>query len=549
MLNKKKVLIIEDFHRLRISLHEMLEACGFEVYSAGTVADGRRLAEQLWGKLDVAVLDMRLDDPNERQTTGADIGIEFHNSRKMFPPETLIYSIYAEINYYRLALKLGAAAYLSKLEDDIDDVVRYVRVLSLRRALNGENPKTAIAITRIAAQSKSPSEAIEIFCRQVLKPEFEACLGAPFMILFTAEGETQNCANSADLPLGNHHFYDTLQALAHGKGNVTEPFVLEVNELETPLDRETALLYERLNNAAFLPLSLSNNWRLSIGILRERLQTEGEVASVNAKELCRVLAQYLRPTVLENIMSIWSQWAELRATRTSTAKLCLSVGNEIKDALETVELERLEALADDLNDTGQLLFELENRNWQTESEAVSVRDVIHSTWELIPHESDKAPFKPDVQGDCTVQAQRSDLEIIFSRMLQWFAHRCTQTPLGVEPLIRITCEMTADGATITFEDHSYRLPDKLRRDMFAPFTQAISTPFADIKSAAPAGGEADDKTGQRSLRSGRYLPLYLAQMLVEGRYHGLLADRSDEIQERHYGHRILMQLPATETTV
>jgi hypothetical protein len=43
---------------------------------------------------------------------------------------------------------------------------------------------------------------------------------------------------------------------------------------------------------------------------------------------------------------------------------------------------------------------------------------------------------------------------------------------------------------------------------------------------------------------GTYFPLYLVKMLVEGRYHGLLKDQSDEITAHPYGHRIVMQLPA-----
>jgi hypothetical protein len=35
-------------------------------------------------------------------------------------------------------------------------------------------------------------------------------------------------------------------------------------------------------------------------------------------------------------------------------------------------------------------------------------------------------------------------------------------------------------------------------------------------------------------------------MLVEGRYHGLLKDRSDEIEQHSYGHRILVRFPANK---
>jgi hypothetical protein len=122
-------------------------------------------------------------------------------------------------------------------------------------------------------------------------------------------------------------------------------------------------------------------------------------------------------------------------------------------------------------------------------------------------------------------------------------------PLDIERVIQINCEATDSGATITFEDNSHRLPKRLREDLFAPFTQAISTPFADIDGANRNANHGSTGKAERShLNTGRYLPLYLAKMLVEGRYHGLLEDHSDEITERNYGHRILMQFPAANKT-
>jgi DNA-binding NarL/FixJ family response regulator len=548
MTNKKKMLIIEDREDQRLSLKNILESRGFEVYSAGNADEARQLAELHWDDLDVVILDMRLNDPNEPRTTGADIGIEFRKKKKTFPPESLIYSIENQIDYYRLALQLGAAAYLLKEVDNLLVVVQHAKVLALRRALNGENPKITAEVARIAVCSKSPSEAILTFCRRVLKPEFDSCLGAPFVILFTEGNTTRNCADNAGLPIGDSALYHTLQALAHGNGNLTDPFILETSKLEMATDQETALLHEKLNLAAFLPLSLSSNQRLSIGILHQEESKEVPVPTDN-NALCKLLAQYLRPTMLENMMSIWSQWTELRATRTSTAKLCLSVGQEIKNSIETAELERLDDLADDLNDTGQLLIQLESRNWQDENDTLSVKEVVAAAWEWIVRDEGELTTKLDIQGDCSVRAQRSDLEIIISRLLQWFSYRSKATPVDVEPIIKIECAVSQGAATVLFEDNSYRLPQKLREDMFAPFTQAISIPFADIARTKPKVMGLDTEIAAKGHpNAGRYLPLYLAKMLVEGRYHGLLEDHSDEIKERSYGHRIILQLSGASKT-
>ena len=566
-MTKKKVLIIEDHEPLRISLHESLEARGFEVYSAGRVAEARELAEKYWGDLDVAVLDMRLEDPEEPYTTGADIGIEFRNAKSSFPPESLIYSAFAEIDYYRLALKLGVAVYLSKAADSINDVVRHVKVLALRRALNGENRTTSDHVARIAAQSQTRSEAIVKFCQNLLKPEFELCLGAPFVILFSEGSITRNCADNAGLPQGSSAFYHTIQALAHGKGNLTEPFILETNELETPTDDETARLYEKLNQAAFVPLSISQDFRLSIGIMQQKEsestpleENESRPLPEDAKALCKVLAQYLRQTVIENMLNIWSQLTELRATRFNTAKLCLFVGQELKDSLPVedendpalVEAsgKRLRDLADDLNETGQLLMHLENRRWDDKSDPVSVKEVAEMAWGWITQSEEDPSQGFMVEGDCTVEADRNDLEIAISRLLHWFSQRREYTPYGAEPLVSVICKAAPDGPTIIFEDKSHRLNEKLREDMFVPFTQAVPIPFMSetevLERSAAAPDVAAAEGGRKQKLTGRYLPLYLAKMLVEGRYHGTLEDHSDDedLKDLTYGHRIVMQFPS-----
>jgi DNA-binding NarL/FixJ family response regulator len=544
---KKTVLIIEDREAMRLSLHVNLEKRGFKVYSAGDVDSANLLADLHWEELDVLVLDMVLKEPpsGESQITGADIAIKFRRQKRSFPPESLIYSIQKEVFYYRLALKLGAAAYLDKDRSGVSVVGQYVGVLALRRALHGDNPRIVNEITRIAVHSRTKADAILTFCRRVLEPEFESCLGGvPFVILFTEDGTTQNCADNAGLPKGRRDFYHDLQAYAHGEGNPTKPFVLDTHKLNKPADEETALLYQKLNRATFLPVSLSNNLKLSIGLLHRENQAE-QKGPTEEEILCKALAEYLRPTVLENIMSIWSQWTELRATRNSTAKLCLSVGQEIKDSVESEDIEQLEDLANDLKDTGQYLTQLESRNWFEGSNNISIREVVTAAWDVVAPGEGQPPIRLELRGDCSVQARSDDVVIIISRLLQWFVYRSKAIPVGVEAVIRLECVVTDNTVTVTFEDNSYRLPKKLREDLFMPFTQAISTPFAELEQLKlTREAEADEPTETGRQNSGRYLPLYLAKMLVEGRYQGFLDDHSDDITEHSYGHRIVMQLPA-----
>lgn len=536
MSTKKKVIVIEDNDRVRKPLAKLLRRAGFEVYEAANKTEGFELADHWWGDLDVAVLDMHLSEiPSEKvddESTGAGIAIKLRQTKRSFPPEFLIFSNKNEINYYDLALRLGAARYLFKGKDNADDVVRHIRVLALRRALNGENPKTAAEVARIAVHSRSKPEAILEFCRGILKEEFESCLGAEFLILFTQDDTTQICAyhinfgekqGSFELP-DDHWLYHRLQALAHGEGNLSIPFVLESARLEDAGDDRLDQLKTKLDGAAFLPLSLSSDLKLSIGILRD--QTEDASSPNDAEALCTVLSQYLRPTVLENILTIWSQWTELRATLSSTARLCLSVGQEL--AGNATNQDHLKSLAADLRETGQYLTQL-GRKSQLNVEQMSITEILASEWQWIAPTD--YPMELTVDGDCTVEMQRSDLQMILSRLMQWLAYRGKLTPLDVMAGISVSCETSNGMASIKFEDRSDRLDKKLRRELFAPFTQAVPVPapFAEIVGRA----------------GGRYLPLYLAKMLVEGRYHGTLSDQSDGITDRNYGHRILMQLPVS----
>jgi len=148
-----------------------------------------------------------------------------------------------------------------------------------------------------------------------------------------------------------------------------------------------------------------------------------------------------------------------------------------------------------------------------------------------------------------IEADRRDLEVAVSRLLYWLAQRRAATPVDEAPLVTVQCRDDSDGLTVIFEDKSQRLHEKLRLEMFAPFSQAIEIPFgfeAMTISESDTGAQFAGDEKDRNL--GRYLPLYLAKMLVEGRYHGRLEDRSDDedIKNKSYGHRIMMQFPRPE---
>jgi DNA-binding response OmpR family regulator len=544
MSNKKRVLVVEDNPTEFEELEKELKNSGFEVFMARNSVEARQQASKHWADLDVAVLDNELNDPYDPGITGAGIAIEFRHETP-FPPESIIFSAKDNLDYYRLALQLGAAAYLDKREmrSNFRPLIDHVSVLALRRAINPANPELLARIAQIAARSKNESDAIRTFCRSVLAKEIKSCLNRSFLLLLTQDGDTQNCAYDPEL-LQTSPIYSALQDFAHG--NLTEPQVLEKGKLGSPSDATMAALYNTMDQTVFLPLSSTPDMRLSIGLLKNK--TEPQRHPRGSENLCRILAQYFRPTVLASIGIIRMQFAELHATRMSIVKLCLAVGQDITYGLSTIDkkqardLELLSDLADDLNETGQYLDLLDNP--EEEIKSIPLQETIETAWDSVaPFGDDSMIERPRVRGGCEVRARKSDLELIFSRLFQWFVYRAKTVPLNVKPAIKINCESNDDGVKITFEDNSHRLPKTLREDLFAPFTQAIPTPFAAIGDQRKATKTVGRKSAKGSLAPGRYLPLYLAKFLVESRYRGLLGDRSDEITEHSYGHRILMQFP------
>jgi hypothetical protein len=202
-------------------------------------------------------------------------------------------------------------------------------------------------------------------------------------------------------------------------------------------------------------------------------------------------------------------------------------------------------LASDLDNTGQLLRGLEDRRWEAKSELVSIKEIAENSWRLITTDEENPEKSFAVEGDCVVEADRDDLKIAVSRLLHWLAQRRELTPAGEEPLVTVQCTDEGGSPTIVFEDKSQRLNKKLRKDMFVPFSQAVPVPFTpEVKTEESQGIAAEAAAGKREDKpEGRYLPLYLAKMLVEGRYGGSLKDHSDDvdIKDRKYGHRIVMQ--------
>lgn len=539
----KTVVIVEDQEVQRLALESALERRGFNVKSAATVAEARYAIEYLGEETDVMVLDMRLEDPNEPAMTGADIGIEVQKEHPNWSPEYLIQSSFAEVNYYRLALRLGAAAYLSKTETRQSDVIQHVRALALKRALRLERPRVAEILRSISESTRNLSEAVRKFCGEILAAELDACLGTPYILLLTDESGTQNFATNTDLPIGYEAIYTTLQALAHGISDFSAPYKVSehgMRYLPAPGNPNEFRLYERLPGAVFIPLANVKNFRLALGLFEPQ---QGEIKyPEDIEKFAAVLTQYVRSTIVEHFLRILVQLdSRKRAMLQSTSRLCLSLGQEQQSIIqESVAADQLQEgsnahyelvrMAEDLWETGTILANVTSTNSEEEYVPVEIKEIIEKAFLELEAGMPLDGIKFNIEGSCLIEAKQDDLYIVVIRVLQWLAQRTIETPLNLEPEIVVRCANEYGTSQIIFEDRSKRLPKQLRDRLYLPFFISAIPP-ADVKLPGP----------------GLYLPLYLAKMLIEEKYGGRLDDKSDDL-EGDVGHRLVISFGSVGRT-
>jgi len=474
--------------------------------------------------------------------TGAELGLEARKILRRLPPEFLIFSGYKQTDYYEAALTLDAAAYLVKVEVGQEDVIRHIRSLCLRRALSFEREEIDRKISEIADSSPTPVEAVVNFCRRLLAPEMQACIGIPSIFLLTDDKGTQNCGSDADVPVGYDHAYEKIQALAQGSVNLTEPFVFEMSKVSAPSDEQSYNINLRLNRAAFLPLFVVHGMRLSIGILQPDKTLH---LREDPFKLGSILTSYLRPAIIEHLLRILSQLTETNARRKTliqhTSRFCLWTGQEqlaiLEEAKEKGEFDsskecfqKFKTLSEDLRLTGDFLSRLalkaEN---ERKVETLHAAEIVKEAWREITEQFDAEGIAfEEIGEDVTLPIARGDLLLSTLRVFQWMAQRKDRVPSGNQ---RISVEYANRNsrAEITFTDQSRRLGERLRAMLFEPFTQANFTPSLP-------------KEKDEEKRPGLYVPLFLARMLVEVKYNGWLLDKTDKL-ENTQGHSFVMSFP------
>jgi ActR/RegA family two-component response regulator len=550
----KRVLVVENEPGLRTTYARDLTDRGFDVFSAGTIKEARLIIDELGETVDVALLDMRLeDDPDEPQTSGAELGLMLKKRCNAVVPEFLIRSAYAEIGYFKSAFELGAAVYLSKNDTGRDDVIRHVRALMLRHHLKMDNPNMMGDLNRIAAASKDTADSIKTFCEQVLAPKLSDCLGPSFILLLTDERGTRICATNADVPLGYSPAFDTLQAITHANADQSVPYVFEPRHLAGGT-REEASLFETMEGAAFVSLASARDYRLSLGILKPN---RGEKFPEEPHELAKVIVKYVRPVVCDSFILALTRLVEAQletkrqTTLESMSQFCLFLGQDqlamLNEGVAAGELspesaihQRLRMLAEDMEETGAILMNVSKSESDSHSVSIDMPELIDGVWSSLKMDWGLEDVSLQLEGRCSVKADEQDIYIVVARVLQWLAQRKAATEPPQEPTITVRCESDENCARLIFEDRSRRLPPRLRERLFEPFTLAVPSARSVIALHQGAEGGGDEGTKALRHRPG-YLPLYLAKILVVEKYGGSLEDKTTEM-EGEVGHRLLMEL-------
>lgn len=531
-MDEQITLIIEDSEPQREALALALARRGLPARVAATADEARAVIKELGERLAVLVLDMRLEDPGDPTITGANLGLEVVASKPRRLPEFLILSAYSLLEYYKLAVQLGAAAYLPKEGTRIEPAIRHIRAMLIRRNLSLDDAKVSERVTQIAEASQWLSEAAAKFCREVMVPVLTAYLGAPYVICINDDHDTQIINDGAELLPALRHLYEELENLTHGQV-AAQPWTLNEDTLLelTGGAAAGATWAKNLIGASFLPLSVGPQIRITVGVLRGTQPLAEE-----PRELVAILAQYLQRSVLEPLLCTLAQCIKSKARR--EAKLlshsCSYIAQEQLGILAQAQqlgsiatdseaFQQLMALAGALRDTGQTLMLLEDDRPRVAGAPVTMRQLIQTALEDLPDPAQAGRFHL-AKGDCeVVAAARDDLFIAVARILQWFAQRLAAAPSGRAPMVHIACG-TDKGAFVSFTDNSPRLNEQSRQRLFAPFAQPV-----------PAAGKELEGPGL-------HFPLYLAKTLIELKLNGSLVDASDELPGE-VGHQLVMRFP------
>ena len=457
-----------------------------------------------------------------------------------YPPEFLIHSSYSDADYYSLALKLRPAAYLSKEECRQEELINHIRALAAYHGLKAERPNVTKQIKDIAETSKDTGKVLITFCKELLIPEFTSSLGTRFVLLATSKGRTESVSFGVQLPEFDPS-YDLVQSLILSEYRGGDPFIFEYAKSAALTKKRGNAVLKSMDKIAFISLASTDNIHLSLGLVQE--DPSVRPLAGKAVDLAKLLAHYCKSITFEHLLNILSAQIDARQRELIrvTSQFCLFVGQEelsiLDDAAESESwdttgpyFQKLESLANELRETGTRLLPVAGGDEYAAEYLIhkgleneyKVAPIVESIWEELKEEFPTQTLH--ITGDCRVNIPLDDFRIVISRFLQWFIQRFHE--VKGECLIYVNLADFEGGSEIIIEDSSRRLSKVLRERLFVPFAQPIFV--------------KQDTNGHQYGRF--YLALYLVKVLVEMKYHGIIEDRSDEIQEE-VGHRFSIRFP------
>jgi len=539
----KNVWIVENNESLRLSQMLNLEERGFNVRGFENRDQVRQVVSESPEEVDVAVLDINLEDKAET-TTGLDAGEDIVKNQPALPPKRIVYSDHTGAEYYEAATKSGVDDYIPKATPN-GDIVLYnqVRTAGLVRALSPVRTEISEKIERIAEQSLNRVDEARKICLEVIAPEVDACLDVPCIFLLSRGPKTEILGHKN--AAGVEAFLKAAQVqdkiFAEKEKQDTKPLSLSPEDLNASLE-DVNDSFAQLERSGFLPLFEEDDQRLSIGILSAPLD-DYFWEEKDPLHFARNLIRELPEPIVKQFKYLAHVKAIIENTKLKhTSEFCLYVGetqiNALAESLEEREIEannacfrRLKRLADDLRRTGIEFSRLiEASRTETDigdGKKTSADEVINEAWDMIKSRGNTLELRQS-GPDLELTIPRRDLLVAALRMLEWLAQRQDKIPSGAPRAVEVVYGNERGHAAISFKDHSRRLGGQIRRRLFEPFTQGTTT-SANTKN-------------QGDTQPGLYLPLYLAKTLLTVKNHGSLEDCTDELKSEH-GHCFVFTFP------
>lgn len=571
--NAKRVFVLEDQPNQLETYVRLLKRRGFEVVGAKNREDVEQVLKSD-ESFDLLLLDMNLkDDPGllELNLYGSDIGELLVTKQAAWPPEVLVMTAYStRVDFWRKAFAVGATVFLEKRELSLEETINYVCIMLLRRAVSLRNPRCNEVIGEVLNRGGRERRVLEEFFQRLVVPEFDACLGLPFIMVLEYANASADEAPAPPPLAAEATLSEQLAELVVKASyyvqvhDVKEPFRLdeevfqpapllapnsasdvffstrlaELLRAEEQSDAAVALT-ELLEDAAFIPLQLTPDVRLSLLLVKEKthLETFEELYPLSlAKLMVKHSLDSLRMTLTNLIERLKNEQKIKQMQLQELARFCEYVGAETKRITFGVEAERfvpeentsfqrLNLLADELSEAGEFLNNLSQEN-SYPSRRLMLRQVVQQAWDGLAQGGPGPSVALSFHGDCqaTVLAAEEELHFFFSRLLHWLVS-FYEGDFDVTPQVSVACRLEGSQIEIALESESVRLHKILRDSLFVPMTQRIDY------------DQVWEGKGPKLLFS-----LYLAKSLLERRYQGSLADSSDELPGE-LGHKLVIRMP------